>query len=739
MRCNRVTEMVTNDAASILAKLDSLLAANRVAQSLIAQGSATRIKWPNQETAIDTSRKSATGTATESNPLETKLAQMSEANEEIRLGDIRRIVNLPIERWMDAPEFELFCRRNILAHAFEGVNQKPFRFFEPQANAIRAFHTYGKLFAPIGVGWGKTLICLAIAHHAFNNGTKKIALFVPPQVYNQLTERDIQWARKRIPFNVPVIGLYDGSKFQRRAKALSGNYGLYIVPYSTMSTKQGLEMLWGIAPRLMMFDECHLLRHRNTARTRRIEDYLKKNKPAVVALSGTITNKGLMDYHHLIKYCLEDGMPLPMAVNTAQAWALVIDSGALPSDSMMGPVEPLVQWHRRNFSPKPAPDNITMIRGAFRTRLTTAPGVIATSDQDIGVSLLIANQPADTEGQEGFLEVERLMKMVDKEWLTPDGDEIPHAMLKYKWFYELTAGFYNRLVWPDAASYARRKNLKESVAEEEIEAAKTHHEALNLYHKKLRHFIAHKSYPGLDTPMVIGADMHQHGPKNVGNELFKAWKDAHDMEWDGMPTRMKSTVRVSPYKIKHAIRWAEQVRNDGGIIWVFNREIGKWAHELVIAAGFDCLFAPAGMNDEIADERNAKRIVIASEGGHSIGKNLQHFSEQVCLQWPRSPALAEQMLGRTHRNGQQADELVVWTMNTTEFDHHLFASTLMDSVYIHQTTDVRQKVVYANYYPMPKIYPPEFLNERSGLDVKILTQEMRAALAERFQQEERVA
>lgn len=93
--------------------------------------------------------------------------------------------------------------------------------------------------------------------------------------------------------------------------------------------------------------------------------------------------------------------------------------------------------------------------------------------------------------------------------------------------------------------------------------------------------------------------------------------------------------------------------------------------------------------------------------------------------------MAEQVLGRTHRNGQKADELIVNTNNTLEFDEVIFAACLNDSLYIHQTTGNRQKLIYANYDPTPKIIPSAVLRER-GLQPNILTREMVRAMSDKF-------
>jgi len=76
----------------------------------------------------------------------------------------------------------------------------------------------------------------------------------------------------------------------------------------------------------------------------------------------------------------------------------------------------------------------------------------------------------------------------------------------------------------------------------------------------------------------------------------------------------------------------------------------------------------------------------------------------------------EQAIGRTHRQGQKADQLIMNTNFTTEFDHEMFAAVIADSLYIAQTQN-RQKLVYADYNPIPKKFSNAVLKERGLVDL----------------------
>ncbi|MCP4897863.1 MAG: DEAD/DEAH box helicase family protein [bacterium] len=655
--------------------------------------------------------------------------------------EVGRIVQLPIVDELTKAEFEAYCEDNILAETF----RKGWRFFPPQAEALLAYEMYSGLMAPIGVGWGKTLISLGIAERAYRKGLRKILLLVPPEVYLQLVKTDIPWARSKIPLTVPLHGMGLRSREYRRMMAHSNKKGCYILPYSCLSTKDTSEVLEKIQPQLIIGDEVHKLKNRQAARTKRLLTYLRDrfedgHETEFVGMSGTVTAKSIRDYHHLIKAALGPNCPLPLSTQMASDWSIVIDTNASPSRSQTGPLRPLVEWARKNYPNEDFPITVPGFRKAFKLRLNTAPGVVATGDTEIGTSIIISNRPIiKPEAFEGWSKLEGLMDKVVDEWITPTGDEIEHAIHTWKWLYELSAGFYNELYWPEPEQVAIKFDIDIDEAKRRLKKAQIHHTLKQDYHRTLRHWLDAHSRAGLDTPMLVALDMSKVEHRNVGTELYEAYKAMKDAEFEDMPERLSRAIRICPFKIDAAAEWASKLgkqRNGdpvGAIIWVHHKEMGQWCYEALLEAGINALHCPAGNagNRAILDPENGNKVIVASMTAHGTGKNLQHFQKQYFLQWPRPATTAEQTLGRTHRNGQEADELIVSTNWTTEFDYLNFAACLNDSLYIHQTTGTRQKLVYCGYDPLPPIFPPEVLKER-GFQPKMLSGEQRHILDMKF-------
>lgn len=669
-------------------------------------------------------------------PIDLQLAAMEHEVNPVNEREIARIVGMPIQPALKAgtSEFEQFCYERIDATHYD----LGFRLFEPQVNGWAAYRQFGGLFGAIGVGWGKTLLTAAIANTAYTERKiDRIVLIVPSNVYTQLSAVDLAWIRARISLSVPFHLMGHRTAEKRRAMFLSGYRGCYILTYSLLSTTDATEMLQAIRPGLVILDEAHNVKHRRAARTRRLFHYLDDTAPEaeLVALSGTITAKGIEDYHHILRRALGNNCPLPLGVRLASEWGFVLNSGALPSEAQAVEFMPLVHWARGTHPEGYYTADVSGFRNAYALRFSTAPGVVSTGDSEIGCSLVLSNQPVpEHEECAGWEELKILMDRVETMWLTPGDDEIEYAVHAFKWLYELSAGFYNELYWPTPTQLAKQRGCSEDQAAQSIDEAKEHHKAQQLYAQGLRAWLKAHHVANCDTPMLVARNMSLHGPKTVGKDLYDLWRVAKDLETPGMAERWSRAIRICPYKIDEAVSWAKDLpRGKGGIIWVHHIEMGEWCYDALIDAGVDALHCPAGEqhNRAIIDPAHAHRVVVAGLDAHGEGKNLQHFEHMFYLQWPRRAVKAEQSLGRVHRNGQRADEVEARLCNTLEFDYLVFAACLQDALYIHQTTRVRQKVIYGNHNPLPRIYSSEWLRER-GMENERLNKEQRQALQDRF-------
>lgn len=662
--------------------------------------------------------------------------------------EMDRIVGLEVCQPMTPEECEATSAQFIRAEPFA----QGFRLRRSQAEGVVNYLAYGGMFGQIGVGDGKTLLSLLICHCALRNGRKPL-LSIPSHVFQQLWNTDIRFARMKSIFDSPVLTIAKKTRKERYYTVTSGKRAIYITTHSLLSQPDCHEWLNMLAPDCIVIDEAHNFANARAARTRRLTQAMgamlddavetKKRDVQVVALSGTMTKRSVLDYHHLAKVCLKANCPLPKQASLAEEWGLVIDSGAdVDVARKAGPLTPLVRWAKSNF-----PDHLHLLsedvagfRRAFRLRKDSAPGVVTADDTVLGASLHIANRPfTGDETYPHFKDLLLKIKEVDEVWLAPNGDEIEFAIHKHKWLRELSAGFYNQLVWPDPEKVAKSKNIPYLEAEQLVEDAKIAHEARNVLAKEVRTWLSENAHDGMDTPLLLMRSMAQHGSEHVTDDLYEAWKSWHLLKSDNHPEREEKPVRVCDYKVQLAVTWAKEqlaIHKRGGVIWSYHTEINRWIFEEIEKAGLPAMFCPASSSVDkiLADpEKHAdlkQKILCASISSHGEGKNLQFMESMFIAQWDPSAKRMEQLLGRLHRPGQEAEEVHVTTCNSITWDDENAASCIIDSLYVHQTSG-RQKLIYCSWEPLPRMYPPEALRQR-GFDNVLLDDAGRRALAERF-------
>jgi hypothetical protein len=649
-------------------------------------------------------------------------------------SDIERICAIPLQQPLTDEEYEAVNAFEVKPEAAANG----FKLQRGQAEALYAFRDTKGLFAPLRVGAGKTLVSLRVVGIAFEQGIHRAALFVPPQVHSQLVDYDIQWARRRVSLGCTFFALGGKSKSHRAAIA-GGRRGCYIFPYSLLSASDASELLEKIRPELMVFDEAHMLKHRTSARTKRVWAYWKKYRPRVVTLSGTMTGKSLREFAHLLTMSLREGAPVPIDTGPVNEWANVIDSsqaGDAPTwkqerGTSAGPLRPLINWSRENF-PRIEVDFTTQgFRNAFQNRLTTTPGVVSSPGDQIGTSLLFSNTRLDHMKAEGGAEMERLLNDLERTWLSPDGDEIEHAMIIWKWKNELTAGIYNSLTWPTKED-AERRHIPWEIVERSIE----YHEYRQLYHKTLRQwFTRHPHKAGLDTPFLIGQSMSKDEDKHVGRELYTAWLAMKQADFEGRIERDSNPVRVCSYKVDEAVRWMQTHPDKKGIVWFYHQDVGRWIYEKAQAAGIEnAVYCPAGKaaNEMLADPQRADgKFLIASVTAHGTGKNLQFLTDQLFVQMPVSESRLEQAVGRTHRKGQAADVVTCHTLISNAIDEMALAACLNDATYVFEATGEDRKLLIASWDPVPTVYASEVL-VRAGIQAKRLTARQQMMLQEKY-------
>ncbi len=496
---------------------------------------------------------------------------------------------------------------------------------------------------PIGVGWGKTLISQLIGVAL---GAKRPVVLLPAPCVAQFW-RD----------------------YHEYGKHFLVHPNLQVLTYSKLQVVSGKDALKSIQPDLIIADEAHNLRNLRSARCQRVHRYLKSAHDAgvpvmFVALSGTLTTKSLLDYAHLTRWALRVNAPVPKDLNDTVAWAQCIDAGSRP-----GPAELLqMQSFVRHYFPG---ETVTQekARAAFAERFTRTLGVVATRDSSaVGCSLLLIERKVTVPQK-----IDDALNHVRSTWSLPNNEqEFSDPMTMMGAAKQIGQGFYYKWDWgenrpnqDDKVWIEQRKGWARAVRDQiahEIDGLDSELLVTNACRWSIKN---EKLYPGLQ-PATLNA--------------WRVWEPFHKIK--PPPT---VSVWIDDSLIRDAVEWAK-AQKEPVIIWYGDTAVGQKFRELGIPV--------YGQGTEMPP---VAETCAASYNVHGTGKNLQAWRNQILLDPPSSGQQWEQLVGRTHRQGQQADEVLFHYYAHTEEYNKAIDSAKLSAQYIQETTKTPQRLLYATW------------------------------------------
>lgn len=517
------------------------------------------------------------------------------------------------------------------------------------AMLVEAVESEG-LFGMVGTGEGKSY-CAPLFGLVMD--ATPVVLLVPAQIKNEILTRVIPHLRKHIDFVAP-----------------------HVVSYSELSTASKGDILDRIKPALIVCDEVHNLKAKSAARTKRFVRYFADNPTTLlVALSGTIARRSLMDFWHIIQLTHRGWrMPVTRHWREAKDWSLALDPQVPPEQRLMpGSLLELCS---------PGED----LRDGFRRRLLDTEGVVGGSAEEVGASLVIRKLSLVVPDC-----VLGALAVLRKKWETPAGECITDALDYARKARELAQGFYYVWDWPrgepDEEWLFARAEWRKAVAE-----------------------VCKLSRQGLDSELLVrnAAEREQLGtaknedarlPKTQRAKVAAAWG-----LWQKVKDRAEPETRavwLDDFVVRAALRWARENKDDGGIIWYDARAIEERAAALAPTVG--ALVCGAGNDGNtrllaLAEGRTGVApVVFASAHAHGTGKNLQRWHRALVLAPWSGAADWEQRVARLHRPGQEADEVTIDVfVHTPELEKSI-SGALEQAKFLEGMTGGVQKILQATW------------------------------------------
>ena len=447
-------------------------------------------------------------------------------------------------------------------------------------------------------------------------------------------------------------------------KSDRSSYGLHwnlkemkVLSYETLSSPKRLKELEDYAPDLIICDEAHLLRNLKSARVRRLDNYMIKFSPMFCALSGTLVARSIVDYSHLASWALGAYSTIPRIASIVQEWCLSIEEG-IPSKLV------------NTIIPKGSKEE-------YLSRLQRTKGIVITKSQEVGASLVINKEkismPASLKksiaiamstndivsATNEILDTDQLEAMFQSSDLWTPKD----AFLLRVWG-QISCGFVYTWDWQDR-----------EIDSEWIQAKRD-------WGRASFKMLESSTFDSIS--LISQFSETEKAPAYLRNAWMR-WKQVKDRD-----PPMTRAIWLDTFLIDYVEDWLSK-QDQPCIIWV---QYAALANALKDRLKIECYGAGEEDANRLNKNKDTAHHCIMSIKAHATGKNLQAWNNQIVVHPLAHPSTWEQLLARTHRPGQNADEVFCSVLTTGLFGK-AWHKAVKDSQYIEETTGQKQRINYA--------------------------------------------
>ena len=547
--------------------------------------------------------------------------------------EVQRLCELPVEKPLKGHKYvETYSRKYSVTPYAPSMTLRPI-----QAQMLAEAKRAGGLVAMVACGEGKTLTSLLL-----------------PSVLNA--------QRPLILLPASMRAQYESDRV-----AYGEHFNLVPMPcmsYEGLSSPAQVDKLNELDPDLIICDEAHHLKNLKSARVKRLETYLLGSGAMFCALSGTLVSRSLREYAHLCNWALGPWSPLPRENHLIHVWAKVIEDGdaSRKERKMYAP-----SGERFDENPEKA----------LHKRLRSSRGVVITKSQDVGASLLLETRrfrlSPDLRTSIATLLESQDVVSATHEHLSADTLQAvmsssdlwtPQDSVYSRAWPQLLMGFVYIWEWGDRAPDT-----------EWIEARRAWSSAVNW---------ALERYP-VDSEALLKRALQRQ--EITHPRLVNAWNG-----WSAVNHREPPTTRavwVEDTWVKDIVSWAEE-QKDPPLIWCGLQAVADRIAEMT---GYAVYGGGDDASKRLDANKHTAHPAVISISSHGTGKNLQSWGNQIVAHPLAHPARWEQMLARTHRAGQQRDEV-----RCVVYRHSLFGRALNKAKesarYVFETTGQNQRLLY---------------------------------------------
>ena len=464
-----------------------------------------------------------------------------------------------------------------------------------QALALHDIGVCGGSLLPLDVGEGKTLTS-ALAAYVLD--AKRPLLLLPANLV-QKTAREFRELTKhwRVPSNIRLMS------------------------YQMLGLVQSARDLDVYAPDLIIADESQKLKNRDAAVTRRVERYLEEHPDTkVVAMTGTLQRKSLRDFAHILRWALKDKAPVPMRDSEVEEWALALDETL---ENEFKRIQPGALLELADPKEIEEYGELVAARRGFRRRLRETPGVVASAESGTAVEagLVIRAIKYDVSPM-----IQEFYETLRNEKIAPTGEELWEAAEVWKHARELALGFCQRWDPPAPEDWKAARKAWFQFVRGVLQRSRT-----------------------WDSPdhVAQACDMGK-----LPSDKLEAWRKLRDAPNAFVPNPVP--VWHDDTALKVCAKWMKKP----GLVWTEHVPFAERLAEMTGAKYYGARGLAA--DGEFIDDADPSKAIIVSVDANREGRNLQRkWHRNLITTMPEGWDVFHQLVGRTHRPEQPAEEVIV--------------------------------------------------------------------------------